>query len=440
MFQRAGFKLQARQSLSHQFSKTLLVTFFILLVFFLLMLAEFFAATPLFTAIVACTEFLLSGPILLAALTYFLYLAKYEQANTNYFFTPFLSIGRAIPALLWQTLRIFLWSCLFIIPGIVKSYAYSQYFFILAEEPKINFEKALKTSEKITKGYKMELFMLDLSFIGWFILGSLTCGLAFFYVLPYYFLTKAHLYQYLKTEALKQNICTSEDFATDEIFTDHDDDNELWEARSKQAAPRKASNTVTPPSATGAQTPKAQAQAQAQTQASSELRKDDVRSLLEQISKDNPNLKEKIEAAKKEVDNKNKVAAESAVKQQASSVKPPTLDPSAIPQDILSHMETLNKMAGHEPQKSTPSKPQQTVKDIPGQPAYELYVFPAVEAMQREKAMRGEQNIYEENHQPTEFHIQPNPAKTSTASADADDEDGFTTASYEYIADPTKLQ
>lgn len=394
MFQRAAFKLQARQSLSNQFSKTLLVTFFILLVSYLLAIAEYFSSNTLLTFGLSLVQLLLGGPLLLAAFTYFLHTAKYDQANTNYFFTPFSSIGRAIPAFLWQTFRIFLWSCLLLVPGIIKNYAYSQYFFILAEQPKISFNKALKTSEKITKGYKMELFMLDLSFLGWFILSTFTCGLALFYVLPYYLLTKAHLYHYLKTESLKQNICTMEDFSSDEIFSEED---ELITHPAKQQT-----SSFVPPQ---------QQKSSAPERPASNLRKDDVHSLLEQISKDNPNLKEKIEAAKKEVDNKNKLAAETAIKsKQAPSVKPPTLDPSAIPQDILSHMQTLNKMAGHEPSPSAPSKQQSTVKDIPGQPAYELYVFPAVEAMQREKAMRAAQ----------------------------DSEDDFTAASYEHIADPTK--
>ena len=188
-------------------------------------------------------------------------------------------MGRAIPAFLWQTFRILLWSCLLIIPGIVKNYAYSQYFFILAEQPKIGFNKALRTSEKITKGYKMELFMLDLSFCGWFILSAITGGLALFYVLPYYWLAKAHLYHYLKTEALKQNICTMDDFTSDEVFTNDDEvfENPVQQQTFKpQASPRQnVQNKVETPS----------------ERPSSNLRKDDVHSLLEQISKDNPNLK-----------------------------------------------------------------------------------------------------------------------------------------------------
>lgn len=437
MFQRSAFKLQARQSLSTQFSKTLLVTFFILLVSYLLAIAEYFSANPAFSLGLSLVQFIISGPILLAALTYFLHLAKYDQANTNYFFTSFSSIGRAVPALLWRTFKIFLWTCLLIVPGIIKNYAYSQYFFILAEQPKINFNKALKTSEKITKGYKMELFMLDLSFLGWLILSTLTCGLALFYVLPYYLLTKAHLYHYLKNEALKQNICTMDDFTTDEIFPDKE---EPFERPVRQQPVRQQAPRQNVQEKTGAAAFATSQQPKSQEKPASNLRKDDVHSLLEQISKDNPNLKEKIEAAKKEVDNKNKVAAEAAVKNKTTaSVKPPTLDPSAIPQDILSHMQTLNQMAGQEPAKpSAPPKQQSTVKDIPGQPAYELYVFPAVEAMQRERAMRGEKTLIEENRQPTEFHIQPKTQVTANTSS-SNEEDDFTAASYEYIADPTKL-
>lgn len=90
---------------------------------------------------------------------------------------------------------IFLFTCLLIIPGIIKSYEYRLVPYILAENPNIDSSKARLISKKLMYGSKWSTFVLDLSFIGWFILGGLTCGLLnLFYVMPYAEATYAELY------------------------------------------------------------------------------------------------------------------------------------------------------------------------------------------------------------------------------------------------------
>ena len=92
----------------------------------------------------------------------------------------------------------FLWSLLFIIPGIVKSYSYSMSLYILSDNKGKGARECIKESKAMTEGHKMELFVLDLSFIGWFLLGSLTCGIAYLYVIPLYNTTRANAYEALK--------------------------------------------------------------------------------------------------------------------------------------------------------------------------------------------------------------------------------------------------
>ncbi len=92
----------------------------------------------------------------------------------------------------------FLWSLLFIIPGIVKSYAYSMSFYILADNKGKSARECIKESMAMTDGHKMELFVLDLSFIGWALLGALTCGIAYIWVIPYMQATRANAYEVLK--------------------------------------------------------------------------------------------------------------------------------------------------------------------------------------------------------------------------------------------------
>lgn len=92
-----------------------------------------------------------------------------------------------------------LWTCLFIVPGIIKSYEYSMIPYILADHPDITWREAFELSKQMTNGHKMDLFILDLSFIGWRILAGFTCGLlGVFYVNPYYEQTLAEAYEVLR--------------------------------------------------------------------------------------------------------------------------------------------------------------------------------------------------------------------------------------------------
>ncbi len=94
-----------------------------------------------------------------------------------------------------KNLFTFLWTLLFIIPGIVKSYEYRMIPFLLAENPDMNYKEAFERSKALMNGRKWDTFVLDLSFIGWILLTSLTCGLlGIFYVLPYIELTNTELY------------------------------------------------------------------------------------------------------------------------------------------------------------------------------------------------------------------------------------------------------
>lgn len=93
-----------------------------------------------------------------------------------------------------MNLFIFLWSLLLIVPGIIKSYQYRMVPYIMAENPQMNYRDALALSSRMTDGHKMELFILELSFIGWLILGSLLCGIGVIFVQPYINATFAEVY------------------------------------------------------------------------------------------------------------------------------------------------------------------------------------------------------------------------------------------------------
>lgn len=92
----------------------------------------------------------------------------------------------------------FLWSLLFIIPGIVKSYSYSMSLYILAENPGKSARECINESKIITNGHKWELFVLVLSFMGWLILTVLTLGIAGIWAIPYMNSTYANAYVSMK--------------------------------------------------------------------------------------------------------------------------------------------------------------------------------------------------------------------------------------------------
>ena len=99
---------------------------------------------------------------------------------------------------LMSSLFVLLWSLLLLIPGIVKSYAYEMIYYIKADHPEYDWRACLKESQKMMKGHKGELFMLDLSFLGWYLVGALCLGIGDLWVIPYHEAAKAQFYLNLK--------------------------------------------------------------------------------------------------------------------------------------------------------------------------------------------------------------------------------------------------
>ena len=96
----------------------------------------------------------------------------------------------------------FLWSLLFVIPGIIKSFSYSMSTYILAENKGKPALECINESKAMTNGHKMDLFVLGLSFIGWEFLCVITLGIASIWVMPYMQATYANAYNSLKPIAI----------------------------------------------------------------------------------------------------------------------------------------------------------------------------------------------------------------------------------------------
>ena len=111
-----------------------------------------------------------------------------------------------------KSLFIGLWTLLFIVPGIIKGYAYFMVDYLVAENPGIDYKRALEISENTMKGEKWFLFVLRLSFIGWWCLVFLTCGVGSIFLTPYIKSTEAEFYAYLKAKALSSGTADISDF------------------------------------------------------------------------------------------------------------------------------------------------------------------------------------------------------------------------------------
>lgn len=97
---------------------------------------------------------------------------------------------------------IFLWSFLFIIPGIIASISYSLVHYIKLDNPELNEFDVIKRSKEMMKGHKMDYLILCLSFIGWEILGVFTFGILYVWLIPYMNVTIANFYNQLKQEKI----------------------------------------------------------------------------------------------------------------------------------------------------------------------------------------------------------------------------------------------
>lgn len=151
---------------------------------------------------------LLTNIVAMGSATWFHRSIKTEGLKMEEMFWPFKEdYGGNVLMMFLISLYTALWSMLFVIPGIVKGYSYSLAMYIKSENPNIPASKAIELSTRMTNGHKMDLFVLDMSFIGWGILSAFTLNiLGILYVMPYQYASKAFAYEEIKEEALANQI------------------------------------------------------------------------------------------------------------------------------------------------------------------------------------------------------------------------------------------
>ncbi|MDR7869231.1 MAG: DUF975 family protein [Tissierellaceae bacterium] len=122
-----------------------------------------------------------------------------DDVRINYLFSTFNSKEYLyiVKVQFLRGLFTILWSLLLVIPGIIKAYEYSMIPYILSENPNLEVGEVFSMSKDMTIGHKWDMFVLDLSFIGWYLLGLIFFGIGGIFVNPYVAATKARLYTIL---------------------------------------------------------------------------------------------------------------------------------------------------------------------------------------------------------------------------------------------------
>ena len=158
------------------------------------------------TGIGAVAVLVVAGPLEVGTIYYFLKLIKKENAEIGTLFYKITDnfVDKFLASIL-MSVYICLWSLLFVIPGIVKSFSYSMTMFIMAKDPTIKANDAITLSRKMMNGNKARLFSVLLSFIGWFILSAFTFGIGYLFLTPYVNAAKSAFFEDIYNNYVDEN-------------------------------------------------------------------------------------------------------------------------------------------------------------------------------------------------------------------------------------------
>ena len=141
---------------------------------------------------------LINSPLTVGMCSYFIKNTDSKPSVGEVFSGFKVKYGRNVGTLLLVAVKSVLWTFLFVIPGIIKSFEYAIIPYILADEPEISSKDAFKKAKQMMKGNKWRLFKLEFSFIGWTLLCILTFGLGALFLIPYVNAATAEFYVELK--------------------------------------------------------------------------------------------------------------------------------------------------------------------------------------------------------------------------------------------------
>lgn len=195
---RAFLKSQAKQQIKGKIGMLFVITLIISLVSGLAtaVLSVIPVVGPLAATIIV------TPALALSLIRIYLNLTQGATPEVKDAFTGFDDFWSAFKVTFLVGLYTFLWSLLFVIPGIIKGFSYSMSMYILAENKGKSAKECIRESMEMTEGHKMELFVLGLSFIGWAFVGAITFGIAYIWIIPYMQATYTNAYNSLKPSSV----------------------------------------------------------------------------------------------------------------------------------------------------------------------------------------------------------------------------------------------
>lgn len=169
-------------------------------------------AVVIFYLLYFAVIFLVALPLSIGMIRFFLNVCKGEKAQVSDLTYAYKSnLGNVILMLLKEIVFIWLWSLLFLIPGIIKTYQYFMIEYMVADNANLDRKRAFEITKAAMKGNKWRTFVLGLSFIGWILLCSITFGIGYLFLAPYMSATYAQYYLELKKTAIENGIATADE-------------------------------------------------------------------------------------------------------------------------------------------------------------------------------------------------------------------------------------
>ena len=200
-----NYKNRALSALENKWGNFVLITFVYGFIIGITQILSGDKDSPAILHLIGLVLFILALPLTWGFQTLFLGAVRGGEATAKDMFEGYNKelFSRVLTTTLLYYVYVFLWSLLLLIPGCIKAYSYAMTPYILKDNPEMKNNAAIEESMRMMDGHKLELFLLDLSFIGWALLSFLTCGIGFLWLAPYMNMARVNFYEDLKKASVE---------------------------------------------------------------------------------------------------------------------------------------------------------------------------------------------------------------------------------------------
>lgn len=200
-----NYKNRALSALENKWGNFVAITFVYGLIIGITQVLSGDKDSPAILHLIGLVLFILALPLTWGYQTLFLGAVRGGEVTAKDMFEGYNKelFSRVLTTTLLYYVYVFLWSMLLLIPGCIKAYSYAMTPFILKDNPEMKNNAAIEESMRMMDGHKLELFLLDLSFIGWAILSILTCCIGFLWLTPYMNMARVNFYEDLKKASVE---------------------------------------------------------------------------------------------------------------------------------------------------------------------------------------------------------------------------------------------